>query len=317
MKDDVFQKTEYTLWAGMLLLSVIACLQGMAAFQAPSIALLAAAAQSVAGVCVVAVVIMSVRTQRQQATSKAFQRNANRIAIVSMLLAVLIMVIGTQMGILSVKSLVAHVDQDAGIYPLILLLISIAAKELLFQYLNRLGNRFGAKEFISNARRHRSDIYSSFVAIVGMLLTLLSEVWDYTKLAYIEPVAALLIAIMICYMGFSIVRNILSALSENVRHQEDVAEFIEVVGRILGVISVDDLSAREQGHYVVVEMSISVNPRLSVWEGHEVSKKIKAQLMKQYQHISNVVIHVNPYDPGYPYKHHADNDAAELPSVLH
>ena len=77
---------------------------------------------------------------------------------------------------------------------------------------------------------------------------------------------------------------------------EEAADFVTAVQKIHGVITVDDLCAREHGHYVVIEMTISVNPRLSVWEGHEVSKKIKLQLMKQYHHVTNVFIHVNPYD---------------------
>ena len=98
---------------------------------------------------------------------------------------------------------------------------------------------------------------------------------------------------------------------------EEAADFVTAVQKIHGVITVDDLCAREHGHYVVIEMTISVNPRLSVWEGHEVSKKIKLQLMKQYHHVTNVFIHVNPYDAGYPYKQQADVEASELPSVLH
>ena len=301
----------------MLVLTVLACLKGVVGFQAHSDSLLAAAAQSAAGICVLAAAIMRVRTTRVQLAGASFRGLDNRSSVGSILLIVLIMVIGTEMGIISVKSLISHVEYETNMNPLAFLVISLLTKEIMFQYLSRLGKQVGTEEFIANARRHRSDIYSSFVVVIGMVLTLLAHAMGYSALFYIDSVAGLIVALFICKMGFSLVSKTMSTSAENVLHQEEAADFVTAVQKISGVITVDDLYAREHGHYVVIEMTISVNPRLSVWEGHEVSKKIKQQLMKQYHHVTNVFIHVNPYDAGYPYKQQADVEASELPSVLH
>jgi len=44
---------------------------------------------------------------------------------------------------------------------------------------------------------------------------------------------------------------------------------------------------------------------------------VKQMLMKRFIHISDVFIHVNPYDPGYPYKNNADPEHDNYPSLLH
>ena len=89
------------------------------------------------------------------------------------------------------------------------------------------------------------------------------------------------------------------------------------VQRVKGVITVDGLRAREHGQYVIVDVKISVNPRISVSEGHEIAKMAKQHLMKRFSHVSDVLVHVNPYDPGYPYKNNVDPDHDEIPTVLH
>lgn len=317
MNGEGFQKTENGLWVVMLLLTGLACLKGIVGFQAHSDVLLAAAAQTLAGVGVLAAVIMRIRTMKALSTGASIRGLDKRIAIGSILLAVLIMVIGTQMGITSVKSLVYPVEHETHWVPLLVLMLSILAKEIMFAYITRMGHQLDTKEFIANVRRRRSDIYCSIVALIGLMAAMLGDSQGSTSFAYVDPLAGFIIALFIVNMGISVVKGNMSMLAENVLHQEDVADFVATVQRIHGVITVDHLSAREHGHYVVVEMTISVNPRLSVWEGHEVSKKIKQQLMKQYHHVSEVVIHVTPYDAGYPYKQHADVEANDLPSVLH
>ncbi|CRF29141.1 ferrous iron efflux protein F [Mycobacterium tuberculosis] len=91
---------------------------------------------------------------------------------------------------------------------------------------------------------------------------------------------------------------------------------IDTVQRVKGVISIDDLRAREHGHYVVVDIKISVNPRISIQEGYDIAKIVKFTLMKRFIHVSDVFVHVTPYDSGYPYKNH-DLQADDMPTLLH
>ncbi|KRF00485.1 hypothetical protein ASG89_27035 [Paenibacillus sp. Soil766] len=316
MNDEGFRKTEYALWSAILVLTVLACLLGIVGFGAHSNSLIAAAAQSVAGICVVAAAITRVRTMRVQLAGASFRGLEPQISVGSLLFIVLILLIGAELGVIAVKSLINQVEYVATTMTFAVLVISLIAKEGMFRYLSKLGKQLGTEEFIANARRRRSDIYSSFVVIVGILSTMLAQAIGSNSFTYVDTFAGLIVALFICKMGFSLISKTISAPTEKVLHQEEAADYVKAVQKIHGVITVDDLNAREHRHYVVIEMTISVNPRLSVWEGHEVSKKIKQQLMKQYHHVSHVYIHVNPYDAGYPYKQ-ADVEASELPSVLH
>ena len=102
-----------------------------------------------------------------------------------------------------------------------------------------------------------------------------------------------------------------------ISRQENDQELMKAALGVKGVVAIDSLHAREQGHYVIVDVKISVNPRITVVEGHDVGKAVKSLLMDRFSHISDVQIHVNPYDPGYPYKSNDDAGQEDFPTMLH
>ncbi|MFD0588262.1 cation transporter dimerization domain-containing protein [Paenibacillus sp. GCM10027627] len=116
--------------------------------------------------------------------------------------------------------------------------------------------------------------------------------------------------------------NVMNVLFRRVRkdrgegREEGTDELMQVVQRIEGVVTVQSLRAREQGHYVVAEMVISVNPRITVLEGQEIAKRVKMLLMHRFLHLSEVSIYVEPYDPGYPYKSNHDPNQEQMPTLL-
>ncbi|WP_262678905.1 cation transporter dimerization domain-containing protein [Paenibacillus sp. J5C2022] len=98
--------------------------------------------------------------------------------------------------------------------------------------------------------------------------------------------------------------------------EESADEIMAVVQRVEGVVTVQSLRAREHGHYVVAEIIISVNPRITVQEGQDIAKRVKLLLMHRFLHLSEVVIYVEPYDPGYPYKSNHDPNQEQMPTLL-
>ncbi|GKU75687.1 cation transporter dimerization domain-containing protein [Paenibacillus sp. L3-i20] len=117
--------------------------------------------------------------------------------------------------------------------------------------------------------------------------------------------------------------NVLDDLLRSVRRrrketviEESADELMQVIQRVEGVVTVQSLRAKEHGHYVIAEVVISVNPRISVLEGQEIAKKVKLLLMHRFLHLSDVSIYVEPYDPGYPYKSNHELNQEQMPTLL-
>lgn len=317
MNDERFQKTELAVWVGITGNLALACLKIVIGFMSQSKALLADAVHSTSEAISSAAALIRLRTK--DAVSKEAYTNSQdkKVSITSILLSIVILVLGVELGISTIKSIGVDVEHAPKAYAFVAIGISFLVKEIMFQYTYRLGKRLGSQEIISNAWVHRSDIYSSIVALLGFLGALMGNYLDLFYLYYLDPLAGLFISLMVLKMGYSLLKEAVHTKNDYVLLQEDAADLIAAVQMIKGVITVDDLQAKEHGHYVVVDIKISVNPRVSVWEGHEISKKIKQQLMKRFHHVSDVFVHVTPYDAGYPYKNNTDTELNEFPSVIH
>jgi cation diffusion facilitator family transporter len=317
VNDERFQKRELAVWVGIVGNLALACLKGVVGFMAQSKVLLADAARSASGAISSAAALSRLRTAKLPPEETYPHGQDKKVSITTILLSIIILVLGVEMGISSIKSLWVDVEHVPKVFALIAIGISLLVKEIMFQYTYRMGKRIGSPELIANARGHRSDIYSSIVALIGVFGALMGNYLGLSFLYYMDPFAGLFVSLLVLRMGYMVVKEALHMKKDYVLQQEDAADLIAAVQVIKGVITVDDLRVREHGHYVVVDIKISVNPRVSVWEGHEVSKKVKQQLMKRFHHVSNVFVHVSPYDAGYPYKHNTDTDHSEFPSVIH
>jgi divalent metal cation (Fe/Co/Zn/Cd) transporter len=151
---------------------------------------------------------------------------------------------------------------------------------------------------------------------IGVFLSLAGDGLQVKALMYMDPVAALIVAALVLRKGYlMIVTSVYGSLVEETQ-QEDSLNFIETVQRVHGIITVDDLKAREQGHYVTVDLKISVNPRITVLEANEIAERAKKLLMNRFVHISDVNIQVVPYDPGYPYKSNHQLTDNDMPTLL-
>lgn len=268
-----FSKTELAVWGGITGNAALACLKGIVGIMVQSSALLADAAHSASGAIASSAALIRLRSDQQPPEDSDAQGYAKNISVASILLAVVVLIIGVEMGISAINALWSAEEHTDKNYALAALGLSLVVKEIMYQYVNRLGKRIGSQELIANSRGHRSDIYSTIVALIGVFGATLANLLHVSFLSYLDPLAGIIVSLLILKMGYSLVKEALHKKQDYVLQQEDADDLIAVVQLIKGVITVDDLRAREHGHYVVVTVKISVNPRVSVWEGHEVSKR--------------------------------------------
>jgi divalent metal cation (Fe/Co/Zn/Cd) transporter len=154
------------------------------------------------------------------------------------------------------------------------------------------------------------------VAGIGITGSMTAGYFGLSYFYILDSLAALVVAFAVMWKGYLLLLQAAQRSKPRSLHMENAQDLLATVQRIKGVISIDDLQAKEQGHYVMVDVKISVNPRITIYEGHEIAKTIKQVLMKRFSHIVEVMVQVFPYDPGYPYKN-ADVEHDDMPTLLH
>jgi cation diffusion facilitator family transporter len=317
MKEERFKKAEAAAWVGIIGNVVLALMKGIVGFMSGSKALIADAAHSASDVAGSFAVLVGIRAAQLPPDRDHPYGHGKAESIAAIIVSVLLMIIGIELAISAVKAISAGISEAPKWYAMIAITISIIAKEAMFQYKYRLGKRISSQALIANAWEHRSDVYSSIAAFIGVGGALIGAHFGITWLYYMDPIASLLVAGLVIIIGYRLVMDSIHSTMDHVLHEEDSEELLKSVLKTKGVIAVDDLRAREHGHYVIVDVKISVNPRITVMEGHDIAKSVKLNLMERFTHVSDVFVHVNPYDPGYPYKINMDAEENSLPNMIH
>ncbi len=312
MSEDRFAQGEFAAWVGIVGNIVLAAMKGIVGFFSNSKALIADAAHSASDVAGSVAVLIGLKAAKLPPDEDHPYGHGKAESIAAIVVSIILILVGFQIAISSIQAIYAGVEAPPKWYALIAIFISLVAKEIMFQYKYRLGLRINSQALIANAWEHRSDVYSSIAALIGVGGALLGRVFEAPYLFLLDPVAGFLVSLLVLRMGYKLVMESIHSTMDHVLHDEDADELIQAAQNIPGVIVVDELRAREHGHYVIVDVKISVNPKITVSDGHDIAKAVKKDLLKRFTHVSDVFIHVNPYDPSFPYKNDVnsgdDND---------
>lgn len=295
---------------GLLVLSIV---KGAAGWATGSRALLADACHSAADFAGAATSYLEMRRVGHSPRLRSANERMAAETVAGVVLSALILVAGIEIGLSSIRKIVAGVDESPGWGSVAVIIAGIVVRESLVRYRKRHESNLGIRA-VALRGENRSDIFASLAALVGTFGAITGDLLGMPMLYVLDPAAGIVIGVFVVKSGFQLVLGLVRPGDSRDLNEVDMQAMLEAVQRVDGVVAVDDLTAKEQGHYVVVEMTIRVNPRITVFEGHDVALRVRRQLTKRFLHVSDANVHVQPYDPGYPYKsnHHEE----ELTSLL-
>lgn len=168
-------------------------------------------------------------------------------------------------------------------------LVSIIAKEILFRRTRAVGKRIHSTALIANAWHHRSDALSSIPAFIAVLAASINPKW-----AFLDPVGALIVALLILKVAWDIAAPALAELTERGADHEDVQNIKELVRQVEGVVSVHRIRTRRLGAGWFVDLHVNVNGDLPVRCGHDIATQVQYRLLEDGPHIADVLVHIEP-----------------------
>ncbi|WP_347814355.1 cation diffusion facilitator family transporter [Alkalihalobacillus sp. LMS39] len=299
MENNRFKQAETATWIGIIANGMLAIMKGIIGWIAGSRALIADAAHSASDVAGSFAVLAGLKTAKKPPDKDHPYGHGKAENIATIVVAILLIVVGLEIALSSLKLFF----EDAPVAPkgiaLLAILISILVKEILFQYKYRLAKKINSQALLAEAWHHRSDVLSSVAAFVGVFGAMLGQQYQIPVLLYFDPLAGLIVAVIVIKIGFSLAKQSSSVMMEQVLEQEEVQPFYETVSMIEGVKNIDEILARTHGHYVVVDIKVAVDANLSVAEGHMISKQVKEKLLTDHDKIKKVFVHINPYQSDY------------------
>jgi len=273
-------------------------------------ALLADACHSAADCAGTFTTYLGLRKARLDPNPASSSRHPESVAAI--VLSAILLVAGIEMGVSSIRTVANGTEKAPGVGAVIVIAAGIGAREALIRYKRRCDTRCGIRG--DRAGDNRSDIFASLTALVGTSGAVVGSWTDMPFLYVLDPAAGLVVSVFVVRMGYRLTADVVRASNRCSIDESDAQTLLEAVQRVDGVVAVDEVKARERGHYVVLDVSIRVNPRISVFEGQDVGNRVRRMLTKRFLHVMDVNVKVQPYDPGYPYK--SNHQAEEMSSML-
>lgn len=288
----------FATWLGIVVNVFLTILKGVVGFISGSKALLADAAHSASDIVGSVVVLFGVRIAMKPADKEHPYGHGKAESIASIIVALILIVVGVEIAISSAKVFFGETPVVPGKIALIAIFVSLIIKELLFQYKYRLGKKINSIALISEAWHHRSDALSSGAALIGVGATIIGSRFNISYLIYSDAIAGIIVSLIVIKVGYSLAKDSSTMMMEQVLSKEESQKFNTTIESIEGVLKVDQMHARTHGHYVIIDVKVSVDASLSVEEGHRIGKNVKHQLINKHKEVKDVLVHINPYrDP--------------------
>jgi cation diffusion facilitator family transporter len=172
---------------------------------------------------------------------------------------------------------------------LVIASISIVSKEYIYHYTMRCAERLNSQLLRANAWHSRSDAISSVVVVIGILGAM-------GGLDYLDSVAAIGVALMIAKIGGDLAWDSAKELIDTAMEPEQVEMIRQSIQSVDGVQALHMLRTRRMGDSGLVDVHILVDSRVSVSEGHRISDTVRAQIMRDVDNVTDVMVHIDPED---------------------
>ncbi|WP_409369148.1 cation diffusion facilitator family transporter [Lysinibacillus sp. 38-6] len=185
--------------------------------------------------------------------------------------------------------------EKASLIAFITAIVSLVWKLILYVYTIRIGKRTNSKGLIATAYDHLADVYASIAAVLGIGLALVGENYHIHILTYGDPIAGIIVTILVFKLAYGMLLESIDTLMEKSVSRETLDNFETLIRTIPEVKRIDRLRAREHGHYVLVDLRVSVPGELTIQQGHDIIRQIKKTIMAQHQNVEEVLIHLNPW----------------------
>jgi cation diffusion facilitator family transporter len=176
-----------------------------------------------------------------------------------------------------------------GMLALLVALLSVASKEVIYQYTVRAARRLRSNMLHANAWHSRSDAISSIIVVIGVAGTMYG-------FSYLDAIAAAAVGLMIAKISWDLLWESLQELIDTSLEEDKVKAIRKAILGVAGVRALHMLRTRRSGSDALVDVHILVDPRLSVSEGHMIGDHVRTRLIGEMDDVSDVTVHIDPED---------------------
>ena len=205
----------------------------------------------------------------------------------SFILGLILFIVGIGM-LWTATHKILHPEQIPKVHSMALwvAITALICTELLFRYMLAIAKKVKSSLLIANAWHARSDAASSFVVALGILGNLAGY-------PILDPIAALIVGLMIAKMGFEFSWTGLHDLMDKSANEDEIAAIKATLLKKDGILGLHQLRTRKMGDMIIVDVHLEVSGEQSVKEGHRIAVEARNEVLKNHN-VIDVVTHIDP-----------------------
>jgi cation diffusion facilitator family transporter len=183
-----------------------------------------------------------------------------------------------------------HVEASAWAFGIMIL--SIVVDYNRSRALGGIARKYNSQALEADALHFSTDIWSSAVVILGLVLVRLADTFNIPSLAQADAVAALIVAGIVVFVSLQLGRRTIAGLLDEIPvGLRD--EVVDIVKQVPGVRKVKHVRLRWSGAEAFVDVVITARKDVSFKRSHEIATNAE-QAIQEYLPEAEVTVHIEP-----------------------
>lgn len=269
-----------------IILSILKLVAGMVSH---SSAMISDAVHSASDVVSTVVVIIGVNISSKQADKEHPYGHERLESISALLLSIILSATGFMIGISGMKNIINGTMQEiTGVIALGSGIISIAVKEVQYQYTKNVAKKINSDSLMADAWHHRSDALSSIGSSVGIIGAMVG-------LPIMDSIASIVICVFIIHAGYEIMKEAINKLIDKSCDDKTIAQIETVIVSQDGVKGIDEFRTRLFGSKIYVDVTILIDGNTLLKDAHAISEQVHDAVEQNFPNIKHCMIHIHPF----------------------
>lgn len=279
---------------GSIVNMVLLILKFVAGILGNSAAMVADAVHSLSDFLTDIVVIAFVRLSSKPADKDHDYGHGKYETIATSIIGMALVVVAVMLGRNGIDKIIYVIQgnklESPGIIALVAALVSILLKEWVFRITRKVALEVESQALEANAWHHRSDAFSSIGTAIGIGgAVMLGSNW-----AVLDPVAAVVVSVLIFITAFRLLRQASGELLEESLPKETEDKIEEIVYRDTLVRDIHNLHTRRIGSIIAIEMHLRLPGDITLTESHCHASEIESALRDEFGKDTHIMLHIEP-----------------------
>ena len=183
-----------------------------------------------------------------------------------------------------IKGYTLQTESMLGIY---VMAFAVIANFVVSRYLFYVAKKSDSVSLLADAEHLSTDIFSSLGVLVGLVLI------KITGIAALDPIVALIVAVIILKTGFTISKETLNNLLDGSLPQDDIKKIETILKSNKVIKGFKNIKGRKSGQYKDIELTLLFNPDMKISCAHSICDQIESEIKKELGNVSTI-IHAEP-----------------------